>query len=95
MIVGSLEVTLRLHGVRSLKEKRAIRQSLLSKIRTGFKLAAAETDDQDTWDALTVGIAAVGPHRGPVQQVLRDAADYIASGDYGELLDERTEIERY
>lgn len=95
MVVGSLEVTLRLHGVRSLKEKRKIRQSLLSKIRTGFKLAAAEVDDQDTWDALTVGVAAVGPHRGPVEQVLRDACDYIANGDYGELLDERIEIERY
>ena len=95
MIVGSLEVTLRLHGVRSLKEKRRIRLSLLSKLRTGFKLAASETDDQDIWDALTIGIATVGPHRGPVQQVLRDACDYIANGDYGELLDDRMEIERY
>ena len=95
MVVGSLEVTLRLHGVRSLKEKRKVRLALLSKLRNGFKLAAAETDDQDTWDALTIGVAAVGPHRGPVEQVLRDAAEHIARGDYGELLDERIEIERY
>lgn len=95
MVVGSLEITLRLHAIRSLKEKRKIRQSLLSKMRSGFKLAAAETDDQDILDGLTIGLAAVGPHRGPVEQVLRDAADYIAAGDYGEILDERLELERY
>jgi uncharacterized protein YlxP (DUF503 family) len=95
VVVGSLEVTLRLHGVRSLKEKRRIRQSVVSKLRNGFKVAVAETDDQDTWDALTIGVATVGPHRGPVEQVLRDASDWIAASGVGEVLDERLEIERY
>lgn len=95
MVVGALEISLRLHGVRSLKEKRRPRQMLVSKLRNRFKVAVAEVDDQDTWDLLTLGLATVGPHRGPVERALRDAADWIAESGVGEVAMERLEIERY
>ena len=95
MVVGSMEVSLRMEVMRSLKEKRRPRQMLLSKLRHRFKLAAAEVDDQDTWDMLTIGIATCGPHRGPVERALRDAVDWIASTGVGEIAFERLELERY
>ena len=95
MIVGSLRLTLRLAGCRSLKEKRAPRRSITSRIRTTFKVAVAEVDDQDLWNSLVLGIAAVGPDRGPVERVLRDVADFVEELGYGELIEEILEIERY
>ena len=95
MVVGSLEMSLRLHGVRSLKEKRKPRMMILSKLRNRFHLAAAEVDDQDTWNVLTIGMATVGPHRGPVEQALKDAADWVADTGVGEITLEQMEIERY
>jgi uncharacterized protein YlxP (DUF503 family) len=95
MVVGSLEISLRMEGIRSLKEKRKPRQMLISRLRTRFRLAASEVDDQDTLNVLTLGLATVGPHRGPVEQVLRDAAEWIVSMGIGEVTLEQLEIERY
>jgi uncharacterized protein len=94
MIVGSLRLTLRLAGCRSLKEKRAPRRSITSRIRTTFKVAVAEVDDQDLWNSLVLGIAAVGPDRGPVERVLRDVADFVEEQGIGELIEEVVDIHR-
>ena len=94
MIVGSLRLTLRLAGCRSLKEKRAPRRSITSRIRTTFKVAVAEVDAPDVCNALVLGIAAVGPDRGPVERVLRDVADFVEEQGIGELIEEVVDIHR-
>jgi uncharacterized protein len=94
MVVGSLRLTVRLHGCRSLKEKRRPRQMLTSRIRSTFKVAVAEVADQDVWTLITLGVAAVGPDRGPVEQVLRDVASFVDELGVGELIEDTVEILR-
>ncbi len=94
MVVGSLRLTLRLPGCRSLKEKRQPRQSITSRIRNTFKVAVAEVDDQDLWNSLVLGVAAIGPDRGPVERVLRDVADFVEELGIGELIGETVEFHR-
>ena len=95
MVVGHLVVSLRLHGVRSLKEKRRPRRMLTDRIRSRFKVAASEVADQDTWGLLTLGFATLGPDKAPVEQVLRAIADFIDESGTGELIDEVMRFERY
>jgi len=95
MVVGSLSVSLRLHGVRSLKEKRRPRRMICDKVRSKFKVAAAEVADHDTWDLLTLGFSTLGPDRGPVESVLRSVAEFIESTGEGEVIAETLRFERY
>lgn len=95
MVVGSLRLSIRLHGCRSLKEKRKPRQRITQRIRNRFKVAVSEVDTQEHWTELTLGVATVGPHAGAVERVLRDVADFVEELGEGELLEEVLEIERY
>ena len=65
MIVGTLRLEFRLHGVFSLKEKRRCANSIKQKLRNIFNIAVAEIEDQDIHQRLILGVVAVGnetPH---------------------------------
>ena len=95
MIVGSLKFSLRLPASHSLKDKRRPRRMLTDKIRQRFKVAVAEVADQETLNLITLGVAAVGPDRAPVEAVLRAVADFVEETGEGELISERIELVRY
>ena len=94
VIVGSLRVTVRLHGVSSLKEKRRPRLMLIDRVRSRFKVAASEVADQDVLNLITLGFATVGPDAGVVEAVLRRIADFVEESGVGELIDETVHIDR-
>ena len=94
MVTGTLRLSIRLHGCRSLKEKRRPRQMLRDRIRNRFKVAVAEVADQDTWDLLTMGIATVGPDGVRVEQVLQQVAQMVEESGVGELLEDSIELHR-
>jgi uncharacterized protein YlxP (DUF503 family) len=94
MVVGSLRLTLRLHGCSSLKEKRSIRRRIGDRVRNRFKVAVAEVAHQDVWTLLEFGVATVGPDRGPVERVLRDVVEFVDSLGLSEIVGDEIEIER-
>ena len=47
MVVGSLEVRLRVREARSLKDKRQVVRSIVDRLRNGFNVSVAEVDAQD------------------------------------------------
>jgi uncharacterized protein YlxP (DUF503 family) len=75
MIIGACTITLQLHGVHSLKEKRSIIKSLLARMRNSFNIAAAEVDAQDSHSSAIIGVACVSESsdyaRGQLEAVLR------------------------
>lgn len=95
MVVGSLRFSLRLYASHSLKDKRRPRRMLTDKIRHRFKVAVSEVADQDTLNLLTLGVATVGPDRGPVEKVLQAVADFVEEQNVGVLVSEHMEFERY
>ena len=94
MVVGSLRLVIRLHASHSLKEKRRPRRMLTDRIRNKFGVAVAEVDSQDVWNLLTLGVAAVGPDRGPVEQVLRNVVEFVVSFGEGEVIEDTIEFDR-
>ena len=93
MYVGSLRMEIRLHGCRSLKEKRGVRQKLRDRIRSRFKVSVAEVDTQDDLELLSLGVATLGPDRGPVNKVLSSIANAVEGWGQGELVEEEITIE--
>jgi uncharacterized protein YlxP (DUF503 family) len=66
MIVGVCTIELRLRETRSLKDKRQVLKSIITRVKNNFNVAIAEVDYQDKWQrALLCGR---GEHRtGPRQ----------------------------
>ncbi|PMP86977.1 MAG: DUF503 domain-containing protein [Roseiflexus castenholzii] len=75
MIVAACMVTLRLTGIRSLKEKRSIVKSLLGRMRNRFNVSVTEVDAHDNHGRAVIGIACVSGSgdyvEGQIQAVLR------------------------
>ncbi len=93
MKVALCRVSLRLHGVRSLKEKRQVAQSLITRVNNRFNVAIGEVDDNDLWQRLTLGISCVSNDGRHANETISKVVDFI--GDMrseAELLDCELEI---
>ncbi|HWA81860.1 MAG TPA: DUF503 domain-containing protein [Fimbriimonadaceae bacterium] len=75
MVVGSMELQLRLEGCESLKDKRQILRSLLDRARRDFNVAVAEVDDHDLWGNATIGVACVSNDAHHAESILQRVAD--------------------
>ena len=75
MVVGTLELALRLEGCRSLKDKRAILRSLIDRARREFHVAIAETGDLQLWGNATIGVACVSNDPGHAESILQHVVD--------------------
>jgi uncharacterized protein YlxP (DUF503 family) len=79
VVVGSLEVHLRLEGCRSLKDKRSVLRPVIERLRRDLHLSVAEVADNDLWNVATIGVACVGTSRAQVELVL-ERAECAVSG---------------
>lgn len=59
MVIGVCTVYLRIPANQSLKGKRQVLRSLIARVRKDFNVSIAEVDQQDSWQAATLGIACV------------------------------------
>ncbi|NLI89156.1 MAG: DUF503 domain-containing protein [Epulopiscium sp.] len=70
MFIGSLVVSLHMPWVNSLKEKRMIKNSIISKISNKFNVSIAEIDEQDTHRVLVIGIVCLANEISQVDRIL-------------------------
>ena len=63
MVVGLGIITFRLHDCRSLKSKRTIIKSIISRLRNSFNASVAEVGSNDIYDEAIIGFAVVGNDR--------------------------------
>ncbi len=63
MVVGLGHITLRIHDCRSLKEKRKIVKSMISRIRNHFNVSIAEVGSNDIHKKAEIGFAVIGNER--------------------------------
>jgi uncharacterized protein len=71
MPVGLLTIEIQLPYSHSLKEKRAVLQKLLSRLRTRFNVSVAELDHQDVWQRATVGVVSVSGSQPLLESLLQ------------------------
>lgn len=60
MVVGLGVIKFRLHGVRSLKEKRRIVKAIISQVRNNFNISISEVGSNDIYQRAEIGFALVG-----------------------------------
>ena len=61
----------------SLKDKRQVSRSLVSRLRQRFNVSVAEVDAHDLWQSLVLGVACVSNQAQHANQMLDVIVDYI------------------
>ena len=93
MNVGVCRINLRLPENESLKGKRRILKSIISRVGNKFNVAIAEVDNGDMWQLATIGICCVSNDRRPANEVMSRVVDFIInSRPDAEILDYKIEI---
>lgn len=77
MHVATCVITLQLYGVDSLKGKRRILKSILTRLPRQFNVAVAEIDCQDNWQTAVISIVTVGNDAGHLHARLEKAVAWI------------------
>jgi len=79
MVVGTLELQIRLDGCHNLKDKRRILRSLIDRCRNDYRVAIAEVDDLELWNAASIGAACVSNNAVVVESTLQRVVDCAES----------------
>lgn len=79
MIVGSAECECIIYDAHSLKEKRAVLQRVLTRMKQKFNLSVSETGHQDVWQRTAIGIAVVSSSKAAAERELQKALQFLDS----------------
>lgn len=91
MVIGACKVRLRILGARSLKEKRKVLKSMKDRLLR-MNLSVSEVDDNDKWQAATIGLALVSNDAAFLNSVMDRIIREMEGNDEVEILSVNTEI---
>ena len=93
MDVGVCRISLRLPENLSLKGKRRVLKSIITRVRNKFNVSIAEVDDQELWQLATLGVCCVSNDGRYANGVLSKVVDFIVNSRFDvEILDHEIEI---
>ncbi len=92
MKIAALKIKLYAPWVHSLKEKRMIVKSLLSKIRNKFQVSAAEVEDQDIHQSIVIGVAVIVPHSAQADRLMDEVVRFVERNTEAEIVAEKREL---
>jgi uncharacterized protein YlxP (DUF503 family) len=94
VIVGYLEVTLDMEGCRSLKDKRKVVKSVLSRVRARFNASASEVGLPDVHERAVLGFSVCGGDGQVLESVLAHILNFVDETAPAVLSDSRSECLR-
>ena len=93
MHVGVCIIDLRLPGNGSLKGKRRVVKSIVTRITREFNVSVAEVEDQDLWQRAVLGVACVSSSASYAHGQLERVVQWIEAQRFDvELLDYQIEL---
>ncbi|WP_110929454.1 DUF503 domain-containing protein [Bacillus massiliglaciei] len=79
MIIGSIQCEMMIHNAHSLKEKRAVLQRIITRLKQKYNISVAETDFQDLWQRTKIAIVTVSSSRKATERELQNALQFLDS----------------
>jgi uncharacterized protein YlxP (DUF503 family) len=92
MLVILERFDLRIHGTRSLKQKRHVVKSLTAAITKSFNVSVAEVDHQDLWQRAALGVALVGGEEYHLRRVMHEVEKLVDRWAEVEVIDRAISI---
>lgn len=95
MVVGVLQIDLRLHGPQNLKEKRSVVQKIVARCRNRFPASCAEVGHQELWQRTLLGFALVSSTEEVIAPIFSRLEEEILSSAEVDLVNIETEFIHY
>ncbi len=92
MVIGIIKIVFRIHDNHSLKQKRKIVKSMVSRVKNRFNVSIAEIGSNDMWQRIELGITAVGNERTHIDSSLNSVISFLDKMYAAEIIDYSTEI---
>jgi uncharacterized protein YlxP (DUF503 family) len=86
MIVGAAIVEIRIHGSRSLKQRRGVVRSITQRVSNRYNLSIAEVGGQDSWQRAELGLCSAGSDRQRVRSLIESAVAFIEELHLAEII---------
>ncbi|GIN57787.1 DUF503 domain-containing protein [Lederbergia ruris] len=90
-MIGFVELEFRIYDAHSLKEKRAVLQRILTRLRQKFNISVAETGQQDVWQLSGISLVTVSSSRQVAERELERAIKFLDSFPEWERIDTKYE----
>ncbi len=87
MIIGSMQVSLRLYASDSLKDKRFVTQSVKKRLVSRFNVSLAEVGGQDSWKDLDLAIVTVANQKALVDREFEKVTRFLDGDVRFEVVD--------
>ncbi|GAA0332138.1 DUF503 family protein [Bacillus carboniphilus] len=91
-MIISATIECMIYDARSLKEKRAVLQRIMTRLKQTFNIAVAEVEHQDVWQRTTIAIVTVNSSHVTAEKEIQRALQFIDS--FPEIERTVTEVER-
>lgn len=91
MVVGLAACECIIYDAHSLKEKRAVLQRIITRLKQKYNISVSEVDHHDVWQRTTIAVAAVSRSKVSTERELQNALKMIDS--FPEIERTITEIE--
>ncbi len=92
MVVGIGNITFRLHDCRSLKGKRKVVKSIISRLRNNFNASVAEIGSNDVHQRAEIGFSVVGNDQAFVNSKMDKMVNLAEDLGLAEIIDTEMEI---
>ncbi len=92
MVVGLGIITFRLHDCRSLKAKRKITKSIISRIHNNFNVSIAEVGSNDIHQRAKIGFSMVGNSKAVINSKMDKIFNLAEALGLAEIIDSEMEI---
>lgn len=95
MYIGSCKILIEIPGATSIKDKRNVLRSILTRVRNEFRVSAAEVGYFDELDLAEIGLVYVTNEVAHADQVIAKAVNFVEQNlTDGYLADYQTEVIR-
>ncbi|MCM3616219.1 DUF503 family protein [Sutcliffiella horikoshii] len=78
-MIGYIECDCMIYDAQSLKEKRAVLQRIITRLKQRFNISISEIDHQDVWQRTKIGIVSISSSKSITEKELQKVLDYLDS----------------
>ncbi|WP_053368846.1 MULTISPECIES: DUF503 domain-containing protein [unclassified Bacillus (in: firmicutes)] len=78
-MVGIARCECMIYNAGSLKDKRAVLQRIITRIRQKYNVSVSEVDYQDAWQRTAIAVAAIASSKVPAEREIQNAIKLIDS----------------
>jgi len=92
LLIGTISIKIFIPTSLSLKDKRSVVRSLITRLKNKFNISVAEIDSLDQWQIAVIGMAIVGNETKILNQQISKIITFIEANTDFELINLDTEI---